>query len=303
MIVPLQKDDWTALERLYTRLSPRVRHAILRALSQGVDPATLAAAVTRLDVEEIVRLVALPDDARQEVAAQLARGVHSGMMAAATEFAAADLFASNPEVARYAEMQAARLIRYLTETQRQAVYDVLNRGFRVALTPQQMAEEIARTVGLLPAHAVAVVNFRAGLEERELSGKRIAALTDSYARRLRQYRANNIARTETMTALSAGQQAATETLVREGVIDPREYVKGWVVTRSDKTCLRCRSMNGQKVEIGERFVELGTGTRVMYPPLHPACRCEAQVTRRAESTRVTGLPAYVPDRRSLRPEV
>jgi hypothetical protein len=302
-MIAIQKAPFSPLERLYLRLSPQMRIAFLRAMTADIDMAALESAIARGDLTTINQLLVIPSAVQQEIAQVLTPAVAGGMETAASVFAATDFVANNPYVLQYAEHQAATLIQYLTESQRQMVHDILARGFQVALTPQEMAAEIARMVGLLPQHALAVLNFRLGLVEQGLSQARIERLADAYASRLRQYRANNIARTETMSALNAGEQQANEVLARAGVIDTIEYVKGWLIVSSDKTCMRCRLMNGQKVEIGESFVDPSTGARLKAPPLHSSCRCITEIVHRSESTYQSNVPAYVPDRRSLKPAV
>jgi len=90
-------------------------------------------------------------------------------------------------------------------------------------------------------------------------------------------RAEMIARSETIRSSNAGQVEA----FRQAGIEEHE----WYASLDERTCPFCAEMHGQKIAVGGVWQPEGaemvvSGQRlvmnygdVLYPPLHPACRC------------------------------
>jgi len=99
-----------------------------------------------------------------------------------------------------------------------------------------------------------------------------------FADRMPPYRRDMIARTE---SIRAGGFAANELYKSWGVSQ-----KQWLAERDGRTCPYCLEMDGKIIGVGDdffkkgdRFTVEGAGTlnldfqNVIYPPLHPNCRC------------------------------
>lgn len=84
-------------------------------------------------------------------------------------------------------------------------------------------------------------------------------------------RADNIARTETMTASNAGQQEAWNQAVEDGLLTGNEEQE-WIVTPDDRLCPECDALDGARAKIGEPFISK-TGDQYDGAPAHPRCRC------------------------------
>ena len=90
-------------------------------------------------------------------------------------------------------------------------------------------------------------------------------------------RAEMIARSETIRSSNAGQ---VEAFRQTGVVEHE-----WYASPDERTCPFCAEMHGQKIAVGGVWQPEGaemvvSGQRlvmsygdVLYPPLHPACRC------------------------------
>ena len=154
--------------------------------------------------------------------------------------------------------------------------------------PRQAAREIRRLVGLTERQADTVSKYRAALENPKagapkLSQKRVDQMVDRMATRLVKERAETIARTEMITAMAEGQQAAWGGLVADGLLDANVYEQEWLaVIPSGRTCPRCLKMDGRRAPIGGEFQEPGRGA-VKGPTLHPKCRCSVVLARRLAS--------------------
>lgn len=147
-----------------------------------------------------------------------------------------------------------RLIREISDDQervaRAAVADSLERGEN----PRVAARVMRDSIGLTERQHRAVQNYRRMLEEgesgaldrelrdrrfdpsvrRAVSGERalsqdqIDRMTDRYRQRMVRHRAEVIARTESLRALSEGREAARQQMIDDGVLDPSQVRRFWI---------------------------------------------------------------------------
>lgn len=104
-------------------------------------------------------------------------------------------------------------------------------------------------------------------------------MEDAYTNRALRYRAENIARSESITALHESQQQAIEQAVQSGAISRRDVTFIWRATQDNRTRDSHAEMDGQERAMGEMFIT-GNGVPIEYPgdPNAPidetaSCRC------------------------------
>lgn len=85
-------------------------------------------------------------------------------------------------------------------------------------------------------------------------------------------RAEMIAITEVTRAFSAGEQIYQNMLNEMGV----ETVREWLTSEDEKVCPICGDLDGQRVDIDEKFSD-SDGNEYDNPPAHVNCRCACQV--------------------------
>ena len=151
---------------------------------------------------------------------------------------------NNPEVAAFIEDYSFKFADKVTEVSRKELADLVARA----------QEE--------------------GWSIPELS-KHIGELYDGW----RDFRAELIARTETIRSSNAGAVAAYK---QAGI-----RAKQWFATEDERTCPYCRALHGKIIDIDEDFLGLGEEFQpegaerplkvdyepVAFPPAHPGCRC------------------------------
>lgn len=194
----------------------------------------------------------------------------------------------------YAETQAGKLIKAVSDTQRDTIRQVLGGAMGGHYTTYDAAMKIRDTIGLHPAWAQAVVNLRERVYNNAIAdGKRPAtatALADKkaaqYSKRLIKKRAENIARTETITAENLGRYATWVDAVDGGIMD-KDSTKEWNTEVGD-ACDICRDMDGEIVKWDQPF-----SNGKLMPPAHPGCRCGASALP----------PMYRPDQPGYDPEL
>jgi hypothetical protein len=115
---------------------------------------------------------------------------------------------TNPEAVAWARNRAAELVeRNIIPDSKDAIRAIITRSFEEGITPASSARLIREHIGILPRHADAVETYRQMLIDAGRTEDDAAGLAARYAQKLVNYRANNIARTETINASSAGQDA------------------------------------------------------------------------------------------------
>ncbi len=188
-----------------------------------------------------------------------------------------------------AEAHAGELVDGITAAARDAVRQIIVRGMREGRSVDAVTAEVRSVVGLHPRWANAVANRRRALESTKNppSPARIDVLVDQYRRRLHDYQARTIARTELMRASNLG---TLEGHRQAAVAYPNGFVREWVTapetkrngTTDNRTCKVCKPMNGQQVEgVDTPFVtSLGT---VLAPPAHAACRCRVRLLPKGQA--------------------
>lgn len=201
---------------------------------------------------------------------------------------------TNPRSIDYIDGHTARLVREVSAESRDAIQAIVRQGFTGGiempdgtlrnLTVPEQARRIRQVIGLTERQGRAVIRYADRLlADGSVRADRIDGLVDAYAERLLRLRAETISRTETIDALSQGQQLLWEEAREQGFLDPERMVKFWIITPDDKLCAKiCAKMTGQRAyaEIDEPFAT-PVGPK-MGPTAHPNCRCAASLKRRPD---------------------
>jgi hypothetical protein len=105
---------------------------------------------------------------------------------------------------------------------------------------------------------------RAIRDGKALSQADAQRIADRYKDRLLNFRATNIARTETLAALHAGQFEAMQQLIDTGKVTADQVTVKWSATMDSRTRDAHVHLNGETVKFGQTFVS-STGSRMRYP--------------------------------------
>lgn len=120
---------------------------------------------------------------------------------------------------------------------------------------------------------------RAAANDELLTSDQIDNMTTAYRNRALRYRAEAIARTESMAALHEAQQQAMEQAVESGAVTQENVTFIWNTAEDNRVRDAHQTMDGQEVAMGEMFTD-GDGNQLEYPgdPNAPPettinCRC------------------------------
>lgn len=241
----------------------------------------------------------------------------------------------NPFASTWAEIHGATLLFHLSQSSQQAIRALVIRMFEEGIPPRPAARLLRDSIGLTERQVLAVLRFRATLwrenqlralarqaasaltaQQRAIYGARavlaetrIAQLVQRYQDKLLRSRALMIARTESIHAAVAGQQALWERMAADGVLDTARVRRKWLVTPDERLCPVCApipSLPGNLVRLDEPFRLPGGGT-VLHPPEHPNCRCAVRLVFPDAAGRYPPPdpmpPVQSPPRKSLRPRM
>ena len=210
--------------------------------------------------------------------------------------------------------EQTQLIRELSVEQRQQVLDALQRGVAAGRNPRDIARDIRANIGLTRRQQEIVDRYRTTLENahvdprsaanalgRQLRDKRfdspvrrrvaltpakIDQMVERYRQRWLAYRAENIARTEALRAVHAGEAVAWHEAVSAGKIKPQQIRQRWVTCRDAQVRDSHAFMEGQVRPWGVPF-NSGLGNLLMFPgdfgaPPADVCFCRCVVVRTLE---------------------
>jgi len=178
---------------------------------------------------------------------------------------------TDPNALKWLKEYGAEEIKYISESQRQAIKEIITSGYRDGVTYQQQAREIRQLIGLDPRWAEAVQQMRARLMGRGLiSDDEIDRRAAKYAAKLLNKRARNIAVQEATTAGARAFYETTADACNRGILDPHIYEGYRIVTGDERLCPQCSALAGEGRRLPDgAYQSSGSVT----PKLHNLCRC------------------------------
>lgn len=233
----------------------------------------------------------------------------------------------NQRAVSWAEKNELETVREVTQEQRDLVRRVVADGVKAGRNPREVARDIRDSVGLTDYQAQIVSNYRRALEQgdysdalgreltdgrddrsiasaqrrgRPLSQDQIDGMVDRYRDNWVGFRAETIARTESLRVAHQGGREAMQQAVDDGHVEADSIVREWHHTAGGRHPRpEHAEMNGQTRGLDEPF-ESGSGAELMYPGDPDAdpsetlnCRC-AVSTRLDLSKRAPAPTFYMP---------
>jgi hypothetical protein len=217
--------------------------------------------------EESSRLVTrINDDQRDMIRSVLREGVEQGKNPRSTAL----------EIVGRVDRRSGRRVGGLVGlTDQQAGYVQNARQQLLSGDPEQMREYLTRTRRDRRFDGVVRRAIDAG---EPVSASDVDRMTGRYADRLLQTRGENVARTETLSAMNEGMDESLRQAVDEGLVDPQNVTRVWDATSDLRTREWHAAADGQRRGLNEPFA---VGGALMLHPGDPAggarntiaCRC------------------------------
>jgi hypothetical protein len=310
-------DDLDRLDQLLADQEKSIRDAFRDFVASIGSPTVIEAIIARLEDRDIEGAMAIVDSyvARlgdviprvslavgTETAAELAAVVADS----APEITAAISFdPSHPRAAQLVRDHRAALVRDISAKQRASIQQAVSRAVGQGASWREAARAFRESIGLTAYQEQVVANYRAELtnldrkalgrelrdrrrdptvsraieRSRPLTQSQIDAMVDRYRLNFRNMRAETIARTEGLQAVSEAREESLDQMIEQTGLDRSRIIERWNATRDQRTREWHASMDGQTRPRGEAFVD-GLGQPLRYPgdPQSPAntrinCRC------------------------------
>jgi hypothetical protein len=328
----------TDIAALIDRMEPRMRRRWLGLIDASKDLATLEEIAGLVEVGRIDDALIITNDVAEGFMTSLEQvyasvGLSSAAVLRSQVDTLFDFSTLNARSVATLERERLRLVADFSRDQRAATQTILGDAFERGLAPIEQARALKGSIGLTQKQAQHVVNFRRQLErgtsgainqalrrqlrdrrfdgtlravargDRILTPAQIDRMVERYGERYVQFRANVIARTETVAAIHAGEQEMWIQAVESGAVRPEDVTSTWRTAADERVRASHNAMNGQKRPLGEPF-RSGNGNSLRFPgdPLGPAsdtvnCRCVvARQLKRAARNRRAVDPLPTPPR-------
>lgn len=272
-----------ALYVIADRLAPALRRTFLRAIAEILKTVARAALLQALEAGDRAAILDALKLANLPTALAPAVDVVRQVVTDTAEQTITDLAVDvsftllNPRAVAAAAEQGATLVTGVTAETQAAIRALVARAYREGIPPRELAKLLESQVGLTTRQTQAALNYRAALTDGGLTGDTLQAKVDAYAKKLLRQRAEMIARTETIAAANAGQQAAWDAAVEAGLLDPEDTGRIWQAAADTRVCPICDALDGQIVGLHEPFITI-EGEAIDGPPAHPNCRCSVSLT-------------------------
>jgi len=177
-----------------------------------------------------------------------------------------------PETQLFMAQRTGALIKQISDGQRAVINTMVNAGIDDGINPKRLVTGIRNTgIGLLDGRGPYTIQMvqrrRAMLIQQGLSGNKLESAVGRYHNQLLRRRAENIARTEMITAEAAGRNFAWSRAEADGLFVGKNARRVWIAAGPPRMCPICEMLDGETAPIG------GSYDGFDRPPAHPSCRC------------------------------
>jgi len=176
---------------------------------------------------------------------------------------------TEPLAIAYGQQRAGTLIQGIQTQQLNTVRLAIGTGLSEGIPPARTGRLLRATTGLSERQGRSLINYERGLTEKMVTGStrtalsgagrvladqryslanlnqsKIDTLVERYRERLVNYRAEMIARTETMRAANMGAFAEQRAQASAGLFDAKTAQRIWQTTPDDRACEECTDLDG-----------------------------------------------------------
>jgi hypothetical protein len=318
-------EELSRLDKLLSTMEARVRAAFSEFVRQMRSEEVLKEVADKLEARDIDGALAIADSHVARLGSVIPVVFQDAAVAEAADFAAKvgplrptvgiSFDATDPAAAALMRANTLNFVREFSAAQREATRTALVDALGSGQSRQAAARAFRESIGLTSNQRDAVESYRALLEggsrdalaralrdrrfdpsveaaadgRRELTPDQIDRMVDRYRARYLAYRAETIARTESVRVISqAREEAFRQTIDRAGIAQ-EDTEQVWHAVEDNRTRITHRALDGQVQPFGEPFVSI-SGAELRYPgdPLAPIeetvnCRCHRTFRIKAEA--------------------
>lgn len=206
---------------------------------------------------------------------------------------------------KYIDKHVADLVKDISEDTRKQIKDIIRDGWEKEINPKLLSSNIKEVIGLNQRQQKALVRYEQKLlTDKTLQAKYNMKTEEGFNKFLKKvkelkeeeykvklaYRAQMIARTESIDIANEGSRTMYEEMAKRNPIIRDEYELEWILTPDDRLCSRCRAMRGARSSFNGTFEG-----NIRRPTLHPQCRCCIVCSKRNSKDRQSNVPKEPPE--------
>ena len=310
-------DPHTRLRALISKWETRLQNSFTQMLTRIKDTQTL---------DELAALIEANQFERAFVTARAHAGTFANQVNAAYLDSAVegqtfllnhgivvDFGGAHPRAVNAMATRKLRLVNGFMRQTEDSIRQVMTRGVQEGLNPRATARLFRDSIGLTPRQEQYVANYEQQLREldgralnrklrdgrfdrsvkraiandKPLADKQISKMTERYRQRWVKFRAETIARTETLPAVHEGNREVYDQALEQGSINAEELEREWHTSIDGRQRDSHDHVNGSIVG-HEELYETGAGNLLAYPGDPSAPDEDVVMCRCAESTRIKG---------------
>lgn len=165
---------------------------------------------------------------------------------------------------------AAAEVTQISETTREAIAEIIRRGYADGKTYHEIARELRQQVGLTSRHVEFMRKTAENMMKKGFSQNEIDQYLYKYSQRAVRERARFIAINEISEATTHATYWSTKTAVSRRILSPERHIAFRIITKDDRVCPICLGLEGETRRLPD-----GTyaSTGMSVAKVHPACRC------------------------------
>lgn len=321
-------DDAARLDRLMDQVAPKFRRRFIEVVKQLKDASTLSQLEGLLAAGAVEEALVAAELAALQLGnmwgeAFLLTGNNTAKMLGNALEVVVNFDQVNVRALNVMQQNQLRLVREFVAEQRQATRLAITDGIERGVNPREMARAFRGSIGLTAKQQEWVNNFRRELEEldsrafsRALRDKRfdrtlLRAIKDGkpltpaqidkmvgrYQEKWIAYRAEVIARTESLSSVHAGNVEMYNQAVDSGTLDADELKRTWVTAIDGRERKHHAEMNGQVRGVNEPF-DSPLGNQGLVPGAFGVpeedIQCRCRVTTRFTDSAKQRAQAAIP---------
>lgn len=165
---------------------------------------------------------------------------------------------------------AAAEVTQISETTREAIAEIIRRGYADGKTYHEIARALRQQVGLTSRHVEFMRKTAENMMKKGFSQNEIDQYLYKYSQRAVRERARFIAINEISEATTHATYWSTKTAVSRRILSPERHIAFRIITKDDRVCPICLGLEGETRRLPD-----GTyaSTGMSVAKVHPACRC------------------------------
>ncbi len=212
----------------------------------------------------------------------------------------------DPRALEWIDKYGASEVKYISESQREAIKKIVLDGYENGIPPAEQAREIRNHIGLDPHRSEVLQRYGENLLAKGIPEDRVWQLMEKRGKALLNARALGIAVNEASEAGGRATYESTKSAAERGVLDPYIYEGYRIITPDERLCKTCEAVAGEGRKLPDGVYPSSGDT---IAKKHNLCRCveglreiamKKQSNKTIQKTQIKGFSDIIFDTQALK---